>query len=158
MSDKAAHDSMPSVPIPRALSAGAFNSLLEAFERVRIPLATGETHATAERQREALRQLIEGHITDVHWRKLMHNAREAAEQGQRECLLLRFPSDTCSDAGRALVRQETGWMKTLTGDAAAIYHRWQADLAPRGFVLTGRVLEYPGGKPGDAGLFLGWQG
>jgi hypothetical protein len=158
MSDKAAPASPPSTPLPSTLSAGTFNSLLEAFERLRIPLATGETRATAEHQRDSLKLLIEGHITDAHWRGLMHKAREAAEHGKRECLLLRFPSDTCSDAGRALARQEPGWRNTLTGDAAAIYHRWQADLAPRGFVLTGRVLEYPDGKPGDAGLFLGWQG
>lgn len=143
-------------PLPSGISAGAFNNLLEAFERVRVPLAAEEAHATAKRDREALKHLIEGHITDARWRNMLHAAREAAERGERQCLLLRFPSDTCSDSGRALAAEEPAWAATLTGDAAAIYHRWQTELAGRGFLLTARLLEYPGGKPGDAGLFLGW--
>ncbi len=140
----------------KELSAGAFNSLLEAFERVRVPLAQDAARTAAEREREAVRLLIEGHITDAGWRALMHKAREAAERGQHECLLLRFPSDACADRGRAIAEQEPGWSNTLTGDAVAAYRRWQAELEPRGFVLTARVLEFPGGVPGDVGLFLGW--
>lgn len=138
------------------LSAGAFNSLLEAFERVRIPLVQDEARAAAEREREAVKLLIEGHITDAGWRALMHRAREAAERGEHECLLLRFPSDACADRGRAIAEKEPGWSSTLTGDAASIYRRWQAELEPRGFALTARILEFPGGVPGDVGLFLRW--
>ncbi len=140
----------------KELSAGAFNSLLEAFARVRVPLAQDAARTAAEREREAVRLMIEGHITDAGWRELMHKAREAAERGQHECLLLRIPSDACADRGRAIAEQEPGWSKTLTGDAAAIYARWLAELEPHGFTLAARVLEFPGGMPGDVGLFLRW--
>lgn len=111
----------------KELSAGAFNSLLEAFARVRVPLAQDAARTAAEREREAVRLMIEGHITDAGWRELMHKAREAAERGQHECLLLRIPSDACADRGRAIAEQEPGWSKTSTGDAAAIYARWLAE-------------------------------
>jgi hypothetical protein len=44
----------------------------------------------------------------------------------------------------------------LRGEAAEIYLRWKRDLRPHGFRLTARVLDFPGGIPGDIGLFLVW--
>ncbi len=48
------------------------------------------------------------------------------------------------------------WPKSLRGEAAEIYLRWERELKPRGFHLTARVLDYPNGMPGDIGLSLGW--
>ena len=155
----ARHVTRVSAPTPSTqndLSAGVFNSLLEAFERVRIPLAQDEARAAAEREREAVKALIDRQITDARWRELMHRAREAAERGEHEYLLLRFPSDTCTDRGRAITEKEPSWSSTLTGDAAWIHRRWQDELDRRGFRLTARILEFSGGVPGDVGLFLRW--
>jgi hypothetical protein len=44
----------------------------------------------------------------------------------------------------------------LRGEAAEIYLRWEHDLRPHGFRLAARILDFPGGIPGDAGLFLVW--
>ena len=45
---------------------------------------------------------------------------------------------------------------TLRGEATEIYRRWERDLKAHGFRLGARVLEFPGGMPGDIGLFLSW--
>ena len=37
-----------------------------------------------------------------------------------------------------------------------LYARWRDQLSPREFQLAARVLDFPGGKPGDVGLFLFW--
>ena len=38
-----------------------------------------------------------------------------------------------------------------------MYLRWKRDLKSRGFRLDGAVcLDFPGGMPGDIGLFLVW--
>lgn len=34
--------------------------------------------------------------------------------------------------------------------------RWEREAKPHGFRLAARVPEYPGGMPGDIGLFLVW--
>jgi hypothetical protein len=49
-------------------------------------------------------QPIDHHISDENWRGLMHQARQAAERGEKELLLLRFSSRLCNDAGRAIMR------------------------------------------------------
>jgi hypothetical protein len=60
------------------------------------------------------------------------------------------------DAGCAVNAREPNWPMTLRGEAAEIYHRWKRDARPHGFRLSARVLEFPGGMPGDIGLFLTW--
>jgi hypothetical protein len=71
-------------------------------------------------------------------------------------LLLRFPSELCSDGGRAINVAEPGWPATLRGEAAEIYLHWERELRSRGFGIAARVLEFPGGLLGDIGLFLTW--
>ncbi len=112
--------------------------------------------AEAAARRHTVEQLIDHHIGDETWRNMLHKAREAAQHGQKEFMLLRFPHDLCSDGGRAINVPERDWPKTLRGEAAEVYLRWERELKSRGFRLTARVLDFPGGFPGDIGLFLIW--
>ena len=82
--------------------------------------------------------------------------RSALEQGQREVLMLRFPSDWCTDGGRAINNDEPDWAKTLDGFARRAFAYWDANLKPLGYTARARILNYPGGMPGDVGLFLAW--
>ena len=101
-------------------------------------------------------ELIDRHISDESWRGLVHQARQAAEHGEKEFMLLRFPTQLCSDGGRAVNVAEPGWPGTLRGEAAEIYLRWERDLKLHGFRLAASVLDFPDGVPGDLGLFLTW--
>jgi hypothetical protein len=101
--------------------------------------------------------LIDKHIDDAKWRELLHRAREVAEHGEKQYLLLRFPSALCTDGSRAINNPPNdSWPQTLRGEAAELYARWHDRLRPRGFHIGARVLDFPGGKPGDVGLFLFW--
>jgi hypothetical protein len=144
-------------PAPAQVSANAFTELLHAFEAVRVPLAGDPARAEAAHRREALKHLIEARFPDAKWQELMQRARAAAERGDREYLLARFPSDSCSDRGRAIVEQEPGWAHSLTGAAADLYRHFRTELQPQGFRLRAEILEFPGGIPGDFGLFLAWK-
>jgi hypothetical protein len=109
-----------------------------------------------ELQRQAVQQLIEHHVTEESWRGILQRMRHAAEHGDKESMLLRFSSKLCSDGGRAINAPEPNWPETLRGEPAEIYLRWERELKPHGFGLTARVLDFPGGFPGDLGLFLVW--
>lgn len=97
---------------------------------------------------------IDHHISDDHWRTPVDQARQAAEHGEKEWMLLRLPSQLCSDRGRAVNASRADWRKTLRGEAAEIYLRWERDLKPHGFGISANVLDFPAGMPGDIGLFL----
>jgi hypothetical protein len=81
----------------------------------------------------------------------------AAESGQTEIQIYRFPNDLCTDRGRAINNFEPGWVETLTGRPKLGYEFWHDHLRPLGFGLRAEVLEYPGGMPGDIGFFLTWK-
>ncbi len=142
------HDAVPEAPEFRHLVADFYRKELQHREEV-------SRAAAAERQRKVA-ELIEHHISDENWRTLLHQARQAAEDGQKEFMVLRFPSKLCSDGGRAINVAEPGWPATLRGEAGELYFRWEQSLKSHGFQLAARVLDFPGGKPGDIGLFLTW--
>ena len=146
----------PTAPAEGGVSADDFRDLMADFERHEAAHEDEIRRAAALQRRQRAQQLIDRHVSDESWRALLHQARQAAEHGRNEYLLLRFPSQLLSDGGRAVNAPLPGWPKTLRGEAAELYLRWQRELKPRGFGLAARVLDFPGGMPGDVGLYLVW--
>lgn len=81
----------------------------------------------------------------------------AAERGQAEVQVYRFPNTICTDRGRRINNAEPDWPQTLEGRPKAGYEFWRDYLQPLGFGLKAEMLEYPGGMPGDIGFFLTWK-
>jgi hypothetical protein len=128
-----------------------------AFKDAQVRRAPEIEGAAVIQRRERVKALIDQYIDDTKWRALLHQVRQAAERGEKEYLLLRFPSALCTDRARAINNPPNpDWPKTLQGEALELYARWDDQLRPRGFHLAARVLDFPDGKPGDVGLFLFW--
>jgi hypothetical protein len=87
---------------------------------------------------------------------LMQLVDRAAERGQSEVQIYRFPNTMCSDGGRRINNSLPEWEKTLEGRPKLGYEFWRDHLRPLGFGLRAEVLEYPGGMPGDIGFILTW--
>jgi hypothetical protein len=139
------------------LSADAFRGLETAFKSAQVQHATDVEIAAVIQRSERVKALIDQHIDDTKWRTLLHQARQVAERGKKEYLLLRFPSELCTDGARAINNPPNAdWPKTLQGEAMELYARWRDHLRPLGFHLGAHVLDFPDGKPGDVGLFLLW--
>jgi CBS domain-containing protein len=139
-----------------SLTVADFQRLVTDFKHKEVEDWQETRRAAAERQRHLVTELIDQHVSDEGWRGLLHKAREAAEHGQKEFMLLQFPSQLCSDGGRAINAMEPDWPATLRGEAAEIYLRWELELKPHGFHLGAQVVDFPDGIPGDIGLFLVW--
>ena len=73
-----------------------------------------------------------------------------------EVEVIRFPNQLCTDKGRAIIQQEPGWEKTLTGAPKEIYQLWEKYFRPRGYKLKVQIVDYPDGMPGDVGMTLSW--
>ena len=80
----------------------------------------------------------------------------AAERGEREVLAIRFPSEYCTDRGRAINNSEPNWPETLTGFAKRAYEFFLKELQPKGYKVRAQIMDFPGGLPGDVGIFLRW--
>ena len=139
------------------LRASDFHALEADFQHHKVEHQEEARRVAVEQRQQRVKELIEHHIGDESWRSLLHHAREAAARGEKELMLLQFPADLCTDGGRAINAPLPDWPRTLRGEAAEIHLRWERDLQPGGFRLTARVLDFPGGFPGDVGLFLVWD-
>jgi len=96
---------------------------------------------------------------DIHpdvFDRVSRVVKGAAERGEREVLAMRFPSEYCTDGGRAINSFEPNWPKSLTGFAKRAYDFWQKELEPQGYKLRVQIMDFPGGVPGDVGVFLKW--
>ena len=87
---------------------------------------------------------------------LLSKLRVAAQRGDTELMVMRFPNALCTDMGRAINNAEPDWPDTLTGRPRQAYEFWRDRLSPAGYRLTAMVVEWPGGLPGDVGFFLHW--
>ena len=70
--------------------------------------------------------------------------------------VMTFPSELCSDGGRAINNGDPNWPKTLVGFAARAYEFYQKELQPHGYRLRAEILDFPGGMPGEVGITLAW--
>jgi hypothetical protein len=88
---------------------------------------------------------------------LANKTRAAAERGEKEVLVMRFPSALCSDRGRAINNAEADWPTTLTGRPRQAYEFWKEHLQPAKYKLRAMIVDWPGGLPGDVAFFLSWS-
>ncbi|TLG74134.1 CBS domain-containing protein [Methylocystis sp. B8] len=159
-----AHRRRPLISIPQQTgdrcalaTAEEFRDLVTAHER-QLELERAERRqATTELRDQRIRELASQRLTDAQWREMLEQARRSAEAGLAEHLLIRFPSQLCTDGGRAINAPDPLWPATLRGEPADVFQRWRNELHPRGFRIAAQIIDFPEGMPGDAALFLMWS-
>jgi hypothetical protein len=96
------------------------------------------------------------HVTDEEREMIQKLVMNAANNGKFEAMVYSFPSDLCSDSGRAINNRLPHWPETLQGKAKELFDRYQSIAKPQGFRLKATIINFPGGMPGDVGFFLNW--
>jgi hypothetical protein len=118
-----------------------------------------ERQRRQKREREQ-RELREAFMSrDVHpevMDRLNKVIRVAAEQGHKEVRVITFPASFCNDGGRRINNMLPDWPDSLEGFAKKAYEFYQKELRPLGYKLHAQVIDFPGGMPGEIGLFLKW--
>jgi molybdopterin-biosynthesis enzyme MoeA-like protein len=119
-----------------------------------------KAHEAAEAEKQALLDRLarpSGLSDDEVMEKAAIIVNRAVENGMTSVQVFRFPNHICTDNGRAINQVEDGWEKTLTGVPKEIYEFWKRQLKPRGYHIRYEIIDYPGGMPGDVGIFLSWR-
>jgi len=128
-----------------------------------------------EEELAAFRQRLDDfRLTDQIIQNGLDRIKRAFERGETELMISAFPSDFCTDGGRAVINagaapinkpskeelaarpDEPEWLATLPAGVRLVHEFWKNNLKPGGFGFSARVINYPGGKPGDIGLFFTW--
>ena len=96
------------------------------------------------------------HVSDEERAMIQKLVMNAVANNKFEALVYSFPSDLCTDSGRAINNRLAHWPETLQGKAKELYERYLTVAKPQGFKLKATIINFPGGMPGDVGFFLNW--
>ncbi len=77
-------------------------------------------------------------------RRLVANA---VKDGKMEAMVYSFPSDLCTDSGRAINNNDPRWPETLQGKAKEFFDRYEAFGKPGGLQAEGDGDQLPGRHP-----------
>jgi hypothetical protein len=151
---------------------GALRTALE-MRRQREAEAEKELKRKADEQQSDLRRRLENfEVTDADRQMINEKIKQAFERNEKELMFASFPSEICTDGGRAIINahepplnprpkeqkdNEPDWVATLPMGFRRVYEDWKEHLKPAGYDFSARIVSYPDGKPGDVGLFFSWS-
>lgn len=157
-----------------ALSVSALFAEREARRRQDSEAAEHLQQRKEEELAEFRKRLDSFQLTDTIIRSGHDRIRHAFERGETELMFASFPSSFCTDGGRAIINagappinkpseaelaaqsDEPEWLASLPVGVRQVYDYWKTDLKSGGFGFSARIINYPGGMPGDVGLFFSW--
>jgi hypothetical protein len=133
----------------------------------KVALAEAE-EAMAEMKRQKAAEAEKAKLVDAYLKpsgvsdeERIKRARVIIERAVKnrltEVQFYRFPSDLCTDKGRAINQAEPGWEKTLVGLPKELYEFWNRYLREQGYKLKVEIVDFPDGMPGDVGMTLKWD-
>jgi hypothetical protein len=144
------------------MSAADLRSYMTDMQMAKAEKAMSSMDAADKARRELIRKLSEPVALTTD---LLHDIRtnlggrirKAAQSGETEAMVMRFPVDLCTDGGRAINNGDADWPDTLSGRPRQAYELWRDHLRDAGYKLKAMIIEWPGGLPGDVGFFLSWS-
>ena len=128
-----------------------------------------------EEELAAYKQRIENfHLVDDMVPGQLERLKRAFERGESELMVASFPCDFCTDGARSVINageppinkptkeeaarqaEQPDWLLTMPAGIRTAHEYWKKHLKAGGFGFAARVISYPGGKPGDIGIFITW--
>ena len=145
------------------------DDILPSAKDLQKKLALAEAEKAAESARRAAAEDAEkkalldhfakpsGVSDEVRMQRAAAIIQRAVSNGQTEVFVVKFPNSLCTDRGRAINQAEPGWEKTLTGLPKELYDFWERHMKSQGYTVAYRIVDFPGGVPGDVGVTLRWS-
>ena len=149
MAEKIDSNAMP-------LSAEALRMSILQKEMEKMDVERKAREAEEKRVAEFTRDFLSKHVSEDEIAMVRRLVANAVKDGKMEAMVYSFPSDLCTDSGRAINSNDPHWPETLQGKAKEFFERYESLAKPQGYKLKAMVINFPGGVPGDIGLFLNW--
>lgn len=141
---------------PAVVSANDLRMAILKKEMEEIEKAEKAKAAQEEKLKAFADSFLHDHISEEEGAMIRKLVMNAVQNGKFEALVYSFPSDLCTDSGRAINNRLPHWPETLQGKAKELYDRYAAVAKPQGYKLKATIISFPGGMPGDVGFFLNW--
>jgi uncharacterized membrane protein len=105
---------------PPAPPASALRALLIEEQEHKTEEAQQKRHAAEAHRREQIELARRSGLAQEDIRAILQRCTDAARAGHEEVVAYRFPSEVCSDGGRAINNDHAGWPASLTGQPRAV--------------------------------------
>jgi hypothetical protein len=161
MSDKKITSPQDELEDESFMSAADLRTYMQKMQMVRASESVQGMGRADQAREELVKQLMEpinltpARVEEIT-RSLKSKLKAAAQRGETELMVMRFPNALCNDKGRAMNNSEPDWPNTLLGRPRQAYEIWRDHLQSLGFRLSAMVIDWPHGLPGDIGFFLSW--
>lgn len=142
---------------PRIPAATELLGLVHEAEDEEKEKARLARKAAAEERKRRIERLRHEPLSPRDVEAAVNHFIAAARRGDTKILAYRFPSEVCTDGGRAINNNLPNWPETLIGQPREVYDYWRRRLKPAGYHLTAKILDYPQGMPGDVGFIFSWK-
>ena len=95
---------------PSTLSAKEFRDAVRAYKAESQDHTQAFKREAQLKREQEIRALLDQRVSGDQWSKMLDQAKLAARSGEQAFLMLRFPSDLCSDGGRrSTLPRRAGW-------------------------------------------------
>jgi hypothetical protein len=138
------------------LTADSVRAIIEQKRKDLLEQQEKQLAATKAEQQRLQKEFAEREVKPRALELIASLIEKAVDRGEHELMVMRFPSAWLPDHGRAINNKEKNWPDKLDGFARRAYEYYEKEVKPRGFGIKATILEWPGGMPGDVGLFLTW--
>jgi hypothetical protein len=138
------------------LSVKDLKRIAEEKETAKLQEILARRGKEEEEEKRTREEFMEREIRPDGIQRFNSWVQRAAERGQNEIEIMRFPSQYCSDKGRAINNLEEGWPETLTGGARRLHDAYVQHLQAQGYKIRAQILNYPDGGLGEVGIYIGW--
>jgi hypothetical protein len=144
------------VTMSSILSPKDLNLISSAADDAKVEEERKEREKKVKQQRE-LQEAFMSQVLHPEVRDRINQAvRRAAEQGHTQLQVMTFPASYCNDGGRRINNLEPNWPESLEGFAKRAFQFFDKELKPLGYKLHCEIINFPGGMPGEVGMFLKW--
>ena len=130
-------------PERRNLTASELREHMSELEMERIERQERKRRAAEQAMSDFVEQFTKDALTDAEVEQILTKARQAAERGLMEVQVMRFPSDLCSDSGRAINNNEPEWPESLPRKARDLYELWKSKGQDAGFKMKAMIVDTP---------------
>ena len=140
--------------LPQSAEALRMSILQKEMDKMDVERKARE--AEEHRLQKFTSEFLHQHVNEDEIAMVRRLVANAVKDGKMEAMVYSFPSDLCTDSGRAVNNNDPSWPATLQGKAKEFFDRYERLAKPQGYKLKAMVINFPGGVPGDIGLFLNW--
>jgi hypothetical protein len=138
------------------MSAESLRLSILQKEMEKVDLERKAREAAEQKVQTFTADFLHQHVSEDEIAMVRRLVANAVKDGKMEAMVYSFPSDLCTDSGRAINNYDPNWPATLQGKAKEFFDRYEKLAKPQGYKLKAMVINFPGGVPGDIGFFLNW--